>query len=595
MLLPGPNAGFAYATPVGLTIAAVIAAISSVDLQARRSASVLQWSAWLRAALVAAVVGWGVVSLADLPPLAGAPSAEKASGPLSAAAVLSVLLFTVAAWRYYLLYRRRRAVVLMSVITAYVLLAESMVAIALAPNWHVSWWEWHLLMLAGFMYVAYSAHVQYRREGAAAGLFDAVGAESTVRQVQAEYGAALESLVSAVRRREQGMLSADEMALITAGLAGRFGLTEGQTAVLGRAAAALASEREQTRRLDALVALGRQSRVRSTERDLLRAAVDQVAAGFDQHVVRVGLLDNGRVVFPDELSTAPGPLVDPEVERAVAAAMASGVPVGAQPGTLVLPLTVKEHPAGVLVVGHGGAVVKGRDLALLASLASQLSIGLENARLYRQLDVLFRQYMSPTVAAALIADPSQAALGGAVFEVTLLFADLSGFSTFSERSSPGEIVAVLNRYFDAATSAILVENGTIVQYVGDALVALFNAPIRQPDHPVRAARAALAMQRGVDAVAAGSPDWPRFRVGVNTGEALVGNIGSEVLRNFNATGDAVNVAARLQEVASPGQVVIGGATYRAIGDLARVTSLGELAVKGRSQPVDAYLLHRLDG
>ena len=191
----------------------------------------------------------------------------------------------------------------------------------------------------------------------------------------------------------------------------------------------------------------------------------------------------------------------------------------------------------------------GRDRALIASLAAQLSMGLENARLYKQLDGLFRQYMSPDVATALIADPRQAALGGAVVEVTAVFADLRGFTTFSEASTPEQIVAMLNRYFEVATAEILAAGGTIVQFVGDALMALFNAPVRQPDHAVRAAAAALRMQARIDAVA--EPGWPRFRVGINTGPALVGNIGSTELRNFNAMGDAVNVAARLETSAQP--------------------------------------------
>jgi adenylate cyclase len=125
------------------------------------------------------------------------------------------------------------------------------------------------------------------------------------------------------------------------------------------------------------------------------------------------------------------------------------------------------------------------------------------------------------------------------------------------------------------------------------MMALFNAPVRQADHPARAARAALALQRGVDEVAAQMPGWPRFRVGVNTGEALVGNIGSEVLRNYNATGDAVNVAARLESLAQPGQVVIGSATHAALGGRVDATPLGELVVKGRRQPVTAHVLHGL--
>jgi class 3 adenylate cyclase len=201
--------------------------------------------------------------------------------------------------------------------------------------------------------------------------------------------------------------------------------------------------------------------------------------------------------------------------------------------------------------------------------------------------------MSPDVAAALLADPDQAALGGSLVEVTALFADLRGFTTFSEGVEPGEIVTMLNHYHGVAVPCILDNGGTIVQFVGDALLALFNAPARQPDHAVRAVRAALAMQAAVNEIAAGRPDWPQFRIGANTGQALVGNIGSDTLRGFNAMGDAVNVAARLQTLAEPGQVVIGAATRDAIGETIKVKPLGDLEVKGRRQPVRAYVVVEL--
>src|SRR5690606_26540074 len=212
----------------------------------------------------------------------------------------------------------------------------------------------------------------------------------------------------------------------------------------------------------------------------------------------------------------------------------------------VYPLLVKGRIAGVLEVpdppGYRGPETAGPRVAvgdpLVATLATHLSITLENARLYRELGTLFRQYMSPDVAAALLADPDRAALGGAVVAVTALFADLRGFTTFSGAVAPAEIVRMLNRYHGAAVPCILDNGGTIVQFVGDALLALFNAPARQPDHALRAVRAALAMQRVVESIAASEPDWPRLRVGANTGPALVGNIGSETLRGFNAMGDA---------------------------------------------------------
>ena len=230
-------------------------------------------------------------------------------------ATLAVLLYVLAAVRFFLLYRRRRSVMLLSFITASVLLAESMVAVVLAANWQLTWWLWHVLMVLAFGYVGYSAYIGYQREGATGGLFDGIGTEQTVQLVRAEYGAALEALVSAVRRQEAGEISADEMALITAGMASRFGLTEGQTAVLGRAASALRGEREQIDRLGVLVAIGHESRVRLAEQVLLRRAVRRVGAGFDGDGVRIGLIADGRLRFPDELTTDSTWVVPDEVVR----------------------------------------------------------------------------------------------------------------------------------------------------------------------------------------------------------------------------------------------------------------------------------------
>jgi class 3 adenylate cyclase len=378
-------------------------------------------------------------------------------------------------------------------------------------------------------------------------------------------------------------------------------LTEGQTAVLGRAAAALRSEREQAGRLNALVAVGKEARVGLAEDELLRQAVRRAGEGFERDGIRVGLLTEGRLVFPAELSTEGSEQVEPGMAETAQEAIRDLEPISADGDLLALPLTVKDRPAGVLLARRGGLGGDGarttgygeRDRALLASLASQLSIGLENARLYHQLDGLFRQYMSPDVVTTLLADPAQAALGGAVVEVTVVFADLRGFTGFSERSSPEEIVTVLNRYFEIATAAVVAEGGTVVQFMGDALMVLFNAPTRQPDHAVRAARSGLELQARVEEVAAANEGWPRFRVGVNTGEALVGNIGSTDLRSFSAIGDAVNVAARLESVAVPGQVVIGDTTRRLLGDAADVEPLGELTVKGRQAPVAGYLLRKV--
>ena len=600
VLLDSRNGGFALATPVGLALGALFTAASALEFPPERAQQVLRLGPWLRSGIYTLAAVWGIFSLAGLPPLRDPAIAAALSGPLIAMAAVSVLLYVFVAVRFYLLYRRRRSVMLLSIITANILLAEAMVAVALATNWRLTWWLWHVLMVLAFGYVAYSAYVGYRREGAATGLFDGVRTDETVHAVRAEYEAALETLVGALRRQEAGEISADEMGLITAGMEHRFGLTEGQTAVLGRAADALRAEREQIGRLATLVAIGHEARVRLAEHDLLQRAVRRVADGFGGDGVRVGLLGGGHLRFPDDLATDPSWEVADDVSRRVEESVENGgglEPVtldstGSERAILACPLTVKDKPAGVLLSRRRSGFSE-RDRSLFASLASQLSMGMENARLYHQLDGLFRAYMSPDVATALLADPEQAALGGAVVEVTALFADLRGFTGFSERSTPEEIVVMLNRYFEHATAAILNEGGTVVQFVGDALMALFYAPARQDDHPVRAARAALAMQAAVETTAASSPGWPRFRVGINTGPALVGNIGSTALRSFNAMGDAVNVAARLESVAQPGQVVIGGSTRAKLPADAAVEPLGELAVKGRRSAVVAYRLFGL--
>jgi adenylate cyclase len=564
VLVHHPNLGFDLAQPVGLTVAALFAFWSALPLDGR---AVLRARLPLAAGLTLLVVTWGVVSVLDLPPLNRPPGAREVEGVLTYVAIATVVLYTVAAALYYRMHRRQPAAMLISIITAFALLAEAMIAVILAPKWLLSWWEWHVLLALAFGFVAYSAYVQYRREGSSAGLFDAIASEQAARRIKAEYGAALEELVTALR-------DGGSHGPVAARLGRRFDLTEGQVAVLDRAGAALAAERDLTARLGALVAVGEQARVGIGDSELLRETLEKVRPAYGD--VRLGLLAAGTLVV--------------DGRRYEAQVLRNG-PIEKE-GRLAYPLTVKGRLAGVLEAPTVPADDARR--ALLDTLASQLSIALENARLYRELGTLFRQYLSPDVAAALLADPDQAALGGDLVEVTALFADLRGFTTFSEGVEPAEIVRMLNRYHAVTVPSILDNGGTVVQFVGDALLALFNAPARQSDHALRAVRAGLAMQAAVDRIAEGRPDWPRFRVGANTGPAVVGNIGSESLRGFNAMGDAVNVAARLQTLAEPGQVVVGEATLAAVrttGVRLDAVPLGDLEVKGRVQTVRAYVVN----
>jgi class 3 adenylate cyclase len=209
--------------------------------------------------------------------------------------------------------------------------------------------------------------------------------------------------------------------------------------------------------------------------------------------------------------------------------------------------------------------------------------------LHRQIDRLFRQYLSPDVARLLLEQPDRAELGGEVVEASVLFADLRGYTSYSEGRAPDEVVAMLNEAYRTAVPAVFAEGGTIVQFMGDALMAIFNAPLRQPDHALRAARAGLALQRAAGELH-GEAGRPRFRVGINTGPTLVGNVGSDDIRNFAAIGDTTNVAARLQTFAQEGTVVIGERTFELIRDRATVRSLGSPDLKGKSVPTQVYEL-----
>ena len=251
--------------------------------------------------------------------------------------------------------------------------------------------------------------------------------------------------------------------------------------------------------------------------------------------------------------------------------------------------TANNLPAG-LVRGMFVVNIAAVSLVVFAALYAFVR---ERDRAFGAVHRLFGQYLSPQIVRSLLADPERAALGGENREVTALFADLAGFTPFTESRPPHETVLALNRYFSAVVPVIFANGGTIIQFAGDAIVAVWNAPVEQPRHALAAARTALGMQRAIEAIVAEDASLPRFRVGIATGAALVGNVGSEQLRNYVAHGDAVNLAARLQTGAIAGQVVVSAPTYALIRDVATVRPLGRFAVKGKTEEVEAFVLERV--
>jgi adenylate cyclase len=213
-----------------------------------------------------------------------------------------------------------------------------------------------------------------------------------------------------------------------------------------------------------------------------------------------------------------------------------------------------------------------------------------SARELSRVDELFHLYVAPQLAATLERQPERAQLGGDEREVSVLFADLAGFTGFSEERPTSEVVEMLNRYWAAAVPAIVGEGGLIDRFAGDAIIVAFNAVTDQPNHAIRAARAALAIRSDTEHLAAEHSSWPRFRIAVNTGPAVVGNVGADLQRSFTVIGDTVNLAARLQAAARPGEVVIGPTTREGLGDRATVVPLGAQQVKGKREPVPIYRL-----
>jgi adenylate cyclase len=357
VLLSASNAGFQVATPVGIAVGSLFAALSAREVPESRAAQQVRIGRWLQWGLLAAMGAWAAWSLAGLPPLDRPP--EGSEDVLSILAVPAIVLYVGSAARYVQLWVRRPSLVLLAMLSAFVLLAEAMAAIALADNWHLTWWEWHVLLLLAF----------------------------------------------------------------------------------------------------ALVALGARS---------------------SWHEER----------FAD----------------------------------LYLPAT---------------------------STGSR--------------------------------------------QISVLFADLQGFTTFSEKHRPEEVTAMLNEYFAAAVPAVVSPHGGDVdRIVGDALMVTFNKRGDQPDHARRAAAAGLALQAATARVSQARPEWPRFRVGINSGPVAVSLLGTSGGRTHTIIGDTVNTASRIEGKAPAGGVAIGSATKELIPE-ATTAPLGPLELKGKSEPVEAHLLIALDG
>jgi class 3 adenylate cyclase len=442
VLLVQPNTGFAIATPVGLFIASAFAAASVSPLAGPRSTLIHRYHPAILALVVGAMVAWAVVSLANLPPLNGPPPGEEAVGVLDGFAAAAIGLYVFAAWRYLAVHGARRDVLSLAVAVAFLLLGEATLAIVLSRNWHLSWWEWHLLMLGAFVAIALGARDEYRRSHSLTSALGGLYSQATLAQIDRWHARAI-----------------------------------------------------------------------------------------------------ARVAAADARGESAGPVLD--------------------------------------------------DLRAEGASDEEIALLAETGRELRRLDSLFRPYLPAGVGQQLRRDPGLARLGGEEREVTVLFADLASFTTFSETRSPAEVIDMLNNYWAVVVPAIDQAGGVVDYFAGDGVLAIFNAAGDEADHAVQAVRTGLAILDAARPVADANAGWPIFRIGVNTGRAVVGNVGAEGRRSFTAIGDTTNVAARLVAAAEPGQVVASEETWNQLEAGREGSSLGAVQVKGKREPVSAWVVTRV--
>ena len=234
-------------------------------------------------------------------------------------------------------------------------------------------------------------------------------------------------------------------------------------------------------------------------------------------------------------------------------------------------------------------------LALLAAIAVEQAALRDDIRREQEQRARLARYSSPAVVERILEAPGAGTsmMVADECEVSILFADLTGFTTMAERLPPSEVILILNQVFERLTSAVFAFDGTLDKFRGDGMMAFFGAPLPMADHAVRAVEAALRMQEALASLneARAGVRPIRMRIGVNSGTVVVGDIGSPQRKDYTVIGDVVNIASRLESsVAQPGQVVIGETTWQMAKDAFTCRALDEVMLKGKRKSVQPYLV-----
>lgn len=268
--------------------------------------------------------------------------------------------------------------------------------------------------------------------------------------------------------------------------------------------------------------------------------------------------------------------------------------------TICAPLLTSSGVHGVIYADRLDpfAAFTEEHLALISAVAAQAAVTVETVKAHERLAreevarANYSRFMPDYVVKQLLEDPDSFRLGGVNQTITVLFADIRGFTALSETEQPEKIVALLNRYFSAISEIIFGNGGTLDKYIGDGIMAIFGAPTATPDDARNAVKTAVEMQRTVAKLN------PQLRAegfaeihigcGLHTGVATVGYIGSDLRSEYTAIGDTVNLAARLESNTTKDQILISASTAAAAGDMFPLIRRDPLTVKNRKQPVDVY-------
>ena len=249
---------------------------------------------------------------------------------------------------------------------------------------------------------------------------------------------------------------------------------------------------------------------------------------------------------------------------------------------------------GTRAIGEGHfnvslAVTSHDEIGVLTESFNQMARSLREKEMIKR---AFTRYVAREVVEEILKDPERLVLHGARREVTVLFCDVRGFTRMSERLSADEVMLLLNDFYTLMIETTFKHDGTLDKFLGDAVMATFGAPIAHPDHSLRAVRTALAMQAGIvelnERRQKAGKEMIAVGVGVSAGEAVAGTVGTEDRMEYTVIGDSVNLAARLESNAKPGQILISQRTYEAVRDEVRARSLGPVRVKGKEEVVEVY-------